>query len=183
MNLLRRGLLSSILEDMNVFQFINSEIATDAISVTVSLDATVDLSKTFPILLGASSNQDSYPNNLLRVSFPDSDNVTFTKGATNFDSQFQALIMQSETIISLQFLSTSASSENNAKTITSVDTINNRVVIFPTYSYAGANGDRAVRLWANTTIADGTSITSINIERLFSTATLLCDIYIVELRR
>ena len=171
--------------DMNIAQYITTEIADGAASIDVTLDATADLTKTWAIILNASSPNEAYCGDMVTPTFTDANTVRFTKGDVTSSSDVVALIVTSAKLVSLQYVvgNITLSNATAGITITAVDAVNNLVIPFITGTHPGVEGDTSVgrKVWP--TFTPTTTMTTITINRNKTGGTTSTGTYIAEFVR
>tara|TARA_R110000851_G_scaffold170310_1_gene316640 strand:- start:287 stop:814 length:528 start_codon:yes stop_codon:yes gene_type:complete len=163
--------------DIKILQYIDSSIVTPSASTAITLAATADLTKTFIIMLGFQGNGSSLGEIAVRAELTDANTATFTRQDNASSSFFQALIVSSDRLVSLQYRSIITSGViSNTATISAVDATAYNVFLIPSNS-TGSSSPIAL---AKAVLTNSTTVTAL---RNSATGASTTGVFILELRK
>ena len=165
--------------DLKILHYIDSNFTATA-SAVITIPA-VDFAKSFVILI-ACQGTTPLPNvqdSTVTAELTSSTEVTFTRrGATN-QVFFQAIVVSSNSLISLQYSEFNLNSVTSASaTISAVNTSSNRVFLFSSSNVA----ENSMGALCRPSIAIGAAITTITGIRSHNIGSSTIGVYIVELK-
>lgn len=171
--------------DIKVLQYITTSIVSTTTFTDVTLDNAVDLSKTWVIILNASSTVTNRVGNMVTPTLTSTTNARFTKGDSDGGSDVVAIVVSSETLLSLQYVSSTITGANAsvAITIASVDSVNNLVVPFLTGTRAGLDGANSGVFEVWPTFTPSATMTTVTANRNATGGNSPVGVYVAEFKR
>lgn len=153
--------------DMNIVDFLTGTIPDGQFTVTVNLSETIDTAKTFPIILGGQTSRSDFNGSFVKVTLTGTQ-ATIRAGSQTGITDYQVMIVSSDNMVSLQLIDFSipqAQQSENAVIPTAVDSINNRVIPFPSVQNSIQRGDIGNGLFPIIDFTDSTSVTQMTATR------------------
>ena len=163
--------------DIKILEYIDSSIVTPDDTKVVTLSTAVDLSKSLIIMLGWQGSSVNMSEATVRAELTSTTQATFTRGNGAATAYFQALVVSSDDLISLQYVSITTNGViSNTATISAVDSINNNIFLFPSNS----TGSNAPYSLAKAVLTNSTTITA---QRNSATGNAVTGVFVLELRQ
>ena len=145
--------------DMSIVDFFQGQVADGQTVVVLPLSKTINTGNSFPVILGGQADDSSYYASFFNVTLT-STHATVTFGPTQSLKDYSFMVVESGQLVSLQFVEWNNNGTSNA-TITRVDSVNNRVVVFPSAISNILQGEHAVTFWPVVTWVDSTNVTTL----------------------